>query len=254
MSLRLAKQIIYGCFYLIFFGGVIAGIYFLFLKPAPSCFDKVQNQGETGVDCGGPCGTVCTAGASSIELVGRVMTFSIAPHQGSLLAQIKNPNAALAARNFTYKFSWYDASGALVGSASGDSFIYASEVKYVFVPNVDLGSAPIERIDFKVDGVAWDAAPDFAGPPQLTIQGMTASVGDTGIVIRGTIVNNDTVSFPSVAVVALLGGRLGEVAGASETELENVTPNGSRSFSVLYPSLREIDSSSTELFIYAKRP
>ena len=24
-------------------------------QPFPDCFDKMQNQGETGVDCGGPC-------------------------------------------------------------------------------------------------------------------------------------------------------------------------------------------------------
>lgn len=28
-------------------------------NPAPTCFDGIQNQGETGVDCGGPCIAIC---------------------------------------------------------------------------------------------------------------------------------------------------------------------------------------------------
>ena len=29
-------------------------------EPAPTCFDGIQNQGETGVDCGGPCSSCST--------------------------------------------------------------------------------------------------------------------------------------------------------------------------------------------------
>ena len=29
--------------------------------PAPTCTDGIQNQGETGVDCGGPCSACPTS-------------------------------------------------------------------------------------------------------------------------------------------------------------------------------------------------
>ncbi|SLM28204.1 hypothetical protein MTBBW1_1280007 [Desulfamplus magnetovallimortis] len=32
------------------------------LLPEPTCTDGIQNQGETGVDCGGPCPNACSAG------------------------------------------------------------------------------------------------------------------------------------------------------------------------------------------------
>ena len=32
---------------------VLGGIYYF--EPSPSCFDKIQNQNEEGIDCGGVC-------------------------------------------------------------------------------------------------------------------------------------------------------------------------------------------------------
>ena len=44
----------FGLFYL-FIIGAVAGLGYLIFKPVASCFDNLQNQNETGVDCGGPC-------------------------------------------------------------------------------------------------------------------------------------------------------------------------------------------------------
>ena len=56
MNKYIKKQIIIAFVYLIILAVIGTGFYFLFLKPTlPSCSDKIQNQGEAGVDCGGPC-------------------------------------------------------------------------------------------------------------------------------------------------------------------------------------------------------
>lgn len=55
MNERLKKQIFY---FLIFLSPVLifGGVYlYKFFKPTPTCFDKIRNQGELDVDCGGPC-------------------------------------------------------------------------------------------------------------------------------------------------------------------------------------------------------
>ena len=43
-----------------------SGIKGLPSKPCPTCNDGVQNQGETGIDCGGPC---TTCGKESVLLL-----------------------------------------------------------------------------------------------------------------------------------------------------------------------------------------
>ena len=37
----------------------IAVVVFSYLYEAPTCIDGKQNQEEDGIDCGGPCLTVC---------------------------------------------------------------------------------------------------------------------------------------------------------------------------------------------------
>ncbi len=256
MSLRLAKQIIYGFFYLLVWGGLIAGFYFLFLKPAPSCFDHIQNQREEGVDCGGQCGAVCIPkGIKPIELVGNVSTFSTGQRRVGLVAKISNPNSGYAAKSFRYAFSLYDESGKAAKSVEGGSFIYASEIKYIVIPNVSVeGAGFMSKVDFNVRDTAWDSSSNFQGPPSLAVQDVHTRSTENGLIVEGRIQNNDTVVFPVSTVVAVFGGSFGTIAGASRTEVENLMPNESKQFSILYPASRSIDASSAKIFVYSARP
>jgi len=47
------KKFIYGVFFLAVFGLIVWGFYEIVLKPTPTCFEQIKNQGEEDVDCGG---------------------------------------------------------------------------------------------------------------------------------------------------------------------------------------------------------
>ena len=59
MIKRTVKQIVI----IIFFLAIVFVIGFLFykvfLEHSPTCFDGIQNQGEIGIDCEGPCEKIC---------------------------------------------------------------------------------------------------------------------------------------------------------------------------------------------------
>ena len=57
---RILKQTLFGLFFLAVFGGVVFWIY-QSTRPVLTCFDKIQNQDEEGVDCGGKCQILCRA-------------------------------------------------------------------------------------------------------------------------------------------------------------------------------------------------
>ena len=52
---RIIKRLVIIFVYLVIISAVGTGLYFL-LRTQPTCGDKIQNQGEEGIDCGGPCG------------------------------------------------------------------------------------------------------------------------------------------------------------------------------------------------------
>ena len=254
MSLRRAKQILYAGFYILVWYGIISGVYYLFLKPVPSCFDNIKNQGEAGVDCGGLCAQVCVPeGIKPIALLENVFSFQPDQSHLSLLAHINNPNFDSAARSFKYSFLLYDEQGNLVQKFSGNSFAYAGEVKYILVPNVVLPRASFSRVDFKAEDLDW-VPKNSLDVAQIVISGFTPSVTEKTILIDGRVINKDKVSFPKVTIVAIFSGRFGEPAAASETEIENLAPNESQPFSVIHPALANIDIAGAKVFVYAKRP
>lgn len=253
--MRRAKQIIYGVFYIIVLSATGFGFYRLFLKPAPSCFDGVQNQGEAGVDCGGPCTASCVpVDIRPLQTIGRILTFNPAQSSLSLLAQVSNPNLTHGAKNFGYTFTLYDSAQKPVQTIRGESFIYAGEVKYIFLPNASAPQGNFSYVDFKMDNPYWISKDQFSGPPDFRVSGVSTVVSGNSLIVGGQVLNNDTVAFPELYVVAIFKGNAGQVAGASATLLNNFAANETRSFSVLYPNLPNVDLSGTKVFVYAKRP
>lgn len=267
MDSRRIKQFLYGALYVIVAAGVIFAVYFLFLRPSPSCFDRVQNQGEQGVDCGGPCAAVCIPQAlQKITLIGNVSAFLSSPGHYTLLAQVANANAAVAAPAVDYRFDLYNATGTLIGSVLGNSFMYANEVKYLLAANVAV-STPVDHAALVVQDPAWvpaatqGAVPQFQNPLPVTGSTVTTST----ITVDGRIVNGDLAAFTNILVVAVFRGADGTTLGASQTTIDRLAPNETRDFSVVYPAgaahgagaqsntTEAIDPSLTLLYAYALR-
>lgn len=255
MSLRHAKQIIYGALYLFLFGGIILAVYFWSLKPAPSCFDGVQNQGESGIDCGGPCSQVCLPpGLKPLKVVDRVLTFRPDVSRISILGRISNPNPDHAAKSFAYKFSLSNNQNIVVQSFRGSSFAYAGEVKYILLPNVAAPQAAFSHIDLEIQDLEWVPAGELEGPPQISVSSVETATSSKGLVVEGQVLNGDTVQFAKVLVVAIFRGQYGQIAGASQTEVDALSPNESRPFSIIHPAIPNVDITGTKIFTYALRP
>jgi hypothetical protein len=256
MDLRRAKQVIYGAFYLIVVIGIIAGARFLFFRPAPSCFDHVQNEGEQGVDCGGPCAKVCIPANLQDITTLNMTTFVSNPGQYTFLAQVANANPGFAAESFNYSFDLYDASGALIQSVPGQSFLYSGEVKYLLVPGLLLASPPANA-SLTITNVSWVPAgtlgsvPDFNNENQPTVTGVTIS--SSTIAVSGELTDDDVADFTNVLVIAVFKDANGNAVGASQTIIDNIVPGQTQNFTVMYPATPIIDSALTQLYAYALR-
>lgn len=252
---RVLKQFIYGAFYLILFSGIIWGIYAWFLKPAPSCFDNIQNQGEQGIDCGGPCAKVCIPSTlKPIEASGQPQIFHPTASGINVLAKIQNPNPGYAAGNFMYAFTFHDDHDNVIQKISGESFVYAAEIKYLAEFNLSFpGFDRVRRAELTVENPAWVSSDAFK-LPQAIVQSSQASKSDTGTLqVNGRFINNDSVVLPSVTVMAIFYSQFGQPAGVSKNEVENVAPGESRTFSIIHPAIPNVDLSRTAVFLYSKR-
>lgn len=259
---RRIKQILYGLLYLVFWGGIVAFVYIFLLKPPASCFDNIQNQGEAGVDCGGPCTKVCLpANYQPIASVGDVQIFSLTTSTNSgysgnvsLLARMQNPNASIAATSFEYIITFYGADGVAIASTTGESFIYGADIRYIDVPNFALPAGmTVARADISIANPVWVHAIDWP-KPNFAVQNFTSLLSFGTLKVQGRLTNSDTVTFPSVNAVAVFADVNAKPVGVSEMVLENLLPAETRDFTVLHPGIAGVDLSKTQVFIYAKRP
>ncbi|OGZ13114.1 MAG: hypothetical protein A2942_01515 [Candidatus Lloydbacteria bacterium RIFCSPLOWO2_01_FULL_50_20] len=112
--------------------------YWLTHQVAPSCFDKRQNQGEQGADCGGPCSIVCKGSAKDIRVVW-VKVFPIRAGAYDVVAYIENPNYGIGAPRIPYTAKLFDAEGNVIAEKNGETFANPSERFAIFAGNLLTG-------------------------------------------------------------------------------------------------------------------
>ena len=255
MDSRFLKQVLYGAFYAGIWIAIFAGIYFWSTRPVPTCYDGIQNQGEQGVDCGGPCAIACVpANVSAISTVGPVYVFVGDSTHVTLLAQVQNTNVGFAVPSFNYRFDLFTASNTLVQSVSGQSFMYSGELKWLLAPNVAVAQS-IDHAALVVWNAQWVDAKVMGIVPQFTLQNLGVVPAPTGTqLFGGELKNNDLASFDNILVIGVLKGPSGLPAGASQTVLDHIGPSEVRDFNVMYPSTAlTIDPSLTQFYAYAVR-
>ncbi len=250
---RLSKQLLYGIFFLVIFGAVIYGIYSIFVKSAPSCFDRRQNQGEEGVDCGRVCSSTCLPGnLQAIETQGAVRIFYPRTGRVTLLARLQNANLNFAVKAFDYKFTLFNSENKEIKSALGKSYIHAGEIKYL-AAFVDLQDEHLAtRAEITLTNVDWVTA-GAAGKPMLVVQEHRTTLSPLGVETAGSVLNNDAVNLDTVKIMALLRGNAGQALGVSETEVGGLAPGESRSFTIFHPPMDELDLQKTEIFVSSQK-
>jgi hypothetical protein len=206
---------------------IIAWFSFLALYHAPTCTDGVQNQGETGVDCGGPCAAVCTDAAHApVVLYARAL-----PKDGGRIdvaASVTNPNQGAEAHAVQYTLTLYGAQQVFVKRVTGTLDLPAGATVPVFIPNLSVGyqSDIHALLAIASSTIAWrvPAPGDVSPVPQAG----TATVGGTHGAprITATLTNDTTGAMQDVPVVVFVSDAAGNVIAASETIVPNVPAQG----------------------------
>lgn len=243
MTARKAKQIVYGALYLVILVLIGGGAYALFAPKAPAAPPAPSSN------CPGPA---CSAEGI---VVGGFSKFISSPGYDTLLARVENHNTGFAAQSFHYSFDLYNASGTLLHSYPGNSFLYGGEVKYLVLPNIPV-PAQFAQGKVAISDPVWVAAQSMGIAPQfgnpLPVTGSSVAAGT--ISVQGALTDGDPSAFATIMVVAVFYGRDGIAVGASQTQLDGIAPGETKAFSVAYPYEPNIDPRATKLYAYAMRP
>lgn len=246
MDSRLSKQIFYGAGYLATLFLIIFIVYFIWFKPAPTCFDGIQNQNETGVDCGGFC-SACEIRTLKLPETSWIKYFPI-DNKTAVVAEIKNSNLNWAADSFDYFIDFYDKNNNKIKSLKNKSFIYAGEIKYLF-ELTDINSKNIGEVKFSFDNLNWKPEETFKRP---LIQLREPTIENT--VLSEFLKNNNAFKLSKIKIIGLPYNQYGILLGASKTELENMPAFEEKQFKINFPkNIVGIDINKTKVYVEAIR-
>lgn len=228
---------------------VFVGIgFWVFLKflPAPSCMDNTQNQGEFGVDCGGPCAPcelkhpkpVTTFWARAVKV--RDNVFDVA-------ALIQNENEVLSSSHVVYEFALFDEFG-LIAKKTGETYLLAQERIPVLGPSIVTSRDP-SRVEFRIVRVDWEVRKDIH--PNVFAERQEYKVVAQGVKKQGavdaSIFNSTSYDYRSVDVYVLALDKDGNLLGTNRTTMENVRAGSHTPVRLTWPSELPGDVASLEV-------
>lgn len=222
--------------------GIIAAVialalgvfYFAAIHVPPSCTDRKQDQGEEGVDCGGPCAYLCTA-SEAPPSARFARALSPVPGRIDVIAYIDNPNADAAAKALPYTIELYDSSNAIVAKKEGTVDLPPAATVPVFVPAIASGSASSTRafITFDAPAHLWYRSTGDRLVPQ--VGDALLALGDAPR-ITAEATNPGTATLQDVAFVATIFDASGNAIAASHTVVPAIAPRATVPLVFTWPS------------------
>lgn len=247
---RLAKQLLYGLLYLTLFSAIGFGVYFLALKPVPTCFDNKQNQSEERIDCGGPCQSCELKELQSLKSSTPVILES-GENLITVVFEIRNPNSNYGADKFNYTLNFYDSADKNLFSLSKESFVYPSQIKTFVEAGLRADFKKISRSEVVIGDLSWRPRLEFI-VPQMQAKEIKVERDKTGIAVSGIVVNENAFNLAQVGISVVVYDSNGLEKGASRTVLQSLEAFERKSFKVFIPTQIEvIDAKLTKVFLEA---
>lgn len=194
MTERFIKQIIYSALTLglVFLIGV--GVFKIF-QSKPSCFDGIKNNGETGVDCGGPCQSCEIKTLSALEYNENASAL-LQQSNYFIYNRVTNMNDSWGAKEFSYTFYFLTVTEDkgktkenIVKKVEGKNYILPNQVKYI-VDIIEKPNFKFDKIAFKIDNkkVDWSKplSGDFIEANLFSISNVVLKTGSGEIATKTT--------------------------------------------------------------------
>lgn len=228
------RKLVY--FVLLVIPSLLFGGYLLWeFRQPPTCFDDTKNQGELGVDCGGPCERVCQAQTQSAGALW-ARSFAVSGSIYNTLAYIQNPNVNLTAKNIPYEITLYGGpeDERVIAQREGSVTLPPRAVYAVFEPSIDTGGESVSRTGFRFrEDPFWERANTDRPVPQITQK--TRSRMDTNPRVDVVVRNPSLDRMENIQLVVILYDDQGNAIHTSRTVVAELSAEGRRNAIFTWP-------------------
>jgi hypothetical protein len=223
--------------------GVI-GAYFLVVYDKPNCFDRLKNQNEEGVDCGGKCARLCE-NAVSDPTIYFARAFEIRPGIYNLVAYLENKNDNSSAPKVKYVFKLYDDENLLIAEVGRTTFLERNRVTAIFEGAVQTGGRKPARIIFEFEPIEWIKSQSEG--IEISAHGVRIDRSGNFPIIKATLQNDTLKEIKNFDVVIIIYDPAGNARTASKTVVDSISPSGSYDISFTWPTEFNFDAQRIEV-------
>ena len=225
---------------LIYISGIVIFLLLVVVLPLvirlytpPTCFDNKQNQGEFGVDCGGPCTLLCSNQYAPLTV--KWSRFSkVDDGVYNALAYIENPNLNAGASNLSYIFKLYDKDGILLKERTGVTFAPADKIMAVFEPEMQTGKQVPARVEFSFTSSAvWLKQASMEN--NLSISNSVVTREDSAPRLTATLTNKSINQIKSIEAIAIIYNEAGNTIAFSRTIVNALAGREAREINFNWP-------------------
>ncbi len=215
---------------------VLGLIIFSLTNKQPTCFDRIQNGSETGVDCGGGCQNICLAEAHDI-VVWWERPFKVANGVYNVVAYFENQNLDAGIKDLAYEFRLYNKNNILVSEPIvGSTFIEPNKRSAIFEPGIQTGQDEAYTVFFKTSvNKTWEKIDNTyafnlfqVGEPVLTNQEVAPK-------LQAPIKNVSLENFREVPVIAIIYNQKGNAIASSRTFVDEIKQGGTANVYFSWP-------------------
>jgi len=208
--------------------------YWVTHQTVPSCFDTKQNQGESGVDCGGPCTIVCSASAKDLQIVWSKI-FPVRAGVYDVVSYIENPNFGMGAPKIPYVAKLFDANGQVIALRRGETFASPNERFAIFSGNMLTGEKIPAKGSIEITpGFTWvkTAAPK----KELEVSDKVLVGTDRIPKLSALLTNEESDVLRDLDITVVIYDSKGVPIAVSATTVEKLEPKGKENLFFTWPS------------------
>ena len=236
---------------ILFIFAIIGGIFLLtLLNKVPTCSDGKQNQGELGVDCGGPCSILCRADYSNPVVIWGPRWARVQSNGTyNFLTYLQNPNIGAGAINVPYLLKIYDKDNILLYQKTGSAYIPPNNNFVIFEDSVNLGDKIPARAQFQFTGnPIWQKMDSVES--NLTAVSKSLVNEDTKPKLLVTVKNSGVDTIENIESVAILYDENNNAVAFSKTKIDSI--NGGDTQNIVFTWPEKFDNAVVRIDIVSK--
>lgn len=207
--------------------------FYLKTKPAPSCFDGIQNQGELGIDCGGPC-PPCRLFELKELKVENIKKFTFRNVLDVMVEILNlNPDYGLERIKITLKAVKDDL---IVWQEEKIISLNPGQRKYIFFENLPLRYKDLNLVvDIEKPQLTdWQIPPILPSKVEFEFSTITMKEEENYIILEGEVFNKKNITLRNVNLIGFLQDSYGYVEVFSSTNLGGFKAFERKNFKLIF--------------------